>query len=55
MTSYITTCYDAIAIFLCIHIIHRYKIIMLKRDVPVLEKYVTQKLLNWNKIKNNST
>ncbi|XP_066919822.1 vacuolar protein sorting-associated protein 52 homolog [Clytia hemisphaerica] len=39
MTSYIATCYDAIAIFLCIHIIHRYKIIMLKREVPILEKY----------------
>eukprot|EP00794_Sanderia_malayensis_P015923 gene15923-17524_t len=39
MESYVPTCYDAIAIFLCIHIIHRYKIIMLKREVPALEKY----------------
>ncbi|XP_065060211.1 vacuolar protein sorting-associated protein 52 homolog isoform X1 [Rhopilema esculentum] len=39
MESYVTTCFDSIAIFLCIHIIHRYKIIMLKREVPVLEKY----------------
>jgi len=39
MESYVVTCYDAIAMFLCIHIIHRYKIIMLKREVPALEKY----------------
>jgi len=39
MGTYVATCYDAIAIFLCIHIIHRFKIIMLKRDVNVLEKY----------------
>jgi len=39
MGSYVATCYDSIAIFLCIHIIHRYKIIMLKREVNALEKY----------------
>ncbi|XP_057289466.1 vacuolar protein sorting-associated protein 52 homolog [Hydractinia symbiolongicarpus] len=39
MSSYVVTCFDGIAVFLCIHIIHRYKIIMLKRDVPALEKY----------------
>lgn len=39
MGSYMNSFYDSIAIFLCIHIIHRYKIIMLKREVPALEKY----------------
>jgi len=39
MGSYVATCFDSIAIFLCIHIIHRYKIIMLKREVNALEKY----------------
>lgn len=31
--------YDSIAIFLCIHIVHRYKVLMHKRSVPALDRY----------------
>ncbi|XP_065647465.1 vacuolar protein sorting-associated protein 52 homolog isoform X3 [Hydra vulgaris] len=39
MGNYIASSFDAIGIFLCIQIVHRYKMIMIKRDVPVLESY----------------
>ncbi|EDO47167.1 predicted protein, partial [Nematostella vectensis] len=39
MDSYIENSYDAIGLFLCIHIIHRYRILMHKRSVPALDKY----------------
>lgn len=39
MEVYTNDCYDSIAIFLCIHIINRYRSIMLKRNVPALERY----------------
>ncbi|XP_036362819.1 vacuolar protein sorting-associated protein 52 homolog [Octopus sinensis] len=39
MEVYTNDCFDSIAIFLCIHIINRYRTIMLKRNVPALERY----------------
>ena len=30
--------YDSIAIFLCIHVVHRYKVLMHKRSVPALDR-----------------
>jgi len=41
MDTYTSECYDSIALFLCIHIVHRYKVIMHKRNAPVLDKSVT--------------
>jgi len=41
MDTYAAECYDSVALFLCIHIIHRYKVIMHKRNAPVLDKSVT--------------
>jgi hypothetical protein len=38
MDSAVNDSYDSIALFLCIHIVHRYKVLMLKRNVPALEK-----------------
>ena len=38
LDAYIAECYDAIAIFLCIHIVHRYRILMHKRSVPALDR-----------------
>ncbi|XP_046844098.1 vacuolar protein sorting-associated protein 52 homolog [Xenia sp. Carnegie-2017] len=37
--TYLQSCYDAIGIFLCMHIVHRYRILMHKRTVPALDKY----------------
>ncbi|XP_035210721.1 vacuolar protein sorting-associated protein 52 homolog isoform X2 [Stegodyphus dumicola] len=39
MEQYVQDCYDSIALFLSIHIIHRYQVLMHKRDVPALDKY----------------
>ncbi|XP_064616275.1 vacuolar protein sorting-associated protein 52 homolog [Liolophura sinensis] len=39
METYINDCFDSIALFLCIHIIYRYQVIMQKRNVPALERY----------------
>lgn len=39
LTLYIQDCYDSIALFLCIHIVHRYQILMHKRSVGALDKY----------------
>ncbi|KAI0213670.1 Vacuolar protein sorting-associated protein 52-like [Lamellibrachia satsuma] len=39
LDAYIAECYDAIATFLCIHIVHRYRILMHKRSVPALDRY----------------
>lgn len=39
MDLYTGECYDSIALFLCIHIIHRYKVLMHKRLAPVLDRY----------------
>ena len=40
MDTYSSECYDSVALFLCIHIVHRYKVIMHKRNAPVLDKSV---------------
>ncbi|NXK01461.1 VPS52 protein, partial [Corythaixoides concolor] len=39
MEAYTCDCYDGIAVFLCIHIVLRFKAIMAKRNVPAVEKY----------------
>ncbi|XP_046548963.1 vacuolar protein sorting-associated protein 52 homolog isoform X1 [Haliotis rubra] len=39
MEDYVNDCYDSIAIFLCIHIIYRYRTMMQKRSVPGLDRY----------------
>ncbi|KAM8884079.1 vacuolar protein sorting-associated protein 52 homolog [Synchiropus picturatus] len=39
MSSYVSDCYDSIAIFLCIHIVLRFKSITAQRNVPALDKY----------------
>ncbi|CAH1787667.1 unnamed protein product [Owenia fusiformis] len=39
MDTYTNDCFDSIAIFLCIHIIFRFQVIMHKRNVPALDKY----------------
>ncbi|KAK9882533.1 hypothetical protein WA026_021880 [Henosepilachna vigintioctopunctata] len=37
--TYVETCYDSIALFLCYHLILRYKIMCHKRCVPALDNY----------------
>uniref|UniRef100_A0A1A8HXB9 Vacuolar protein sorting-associated protein 52 homolog n=2 Tax=Nothobranchius TaxID=28779 RepID=A0A1A8HXB9_NOTKU len=39
MSTYVSDCYDSIAIFLCIHIILRFRAITTKRTIPALDKY----------------
>uniref|UniRef100_W5KKM1 Vacuolar protein sorting-associated protein 52 homolog n=1 Tax=Astyanax mexicanus TaxID=7994 RepID=W5KKM1_ASTMX len=39
MSAYVSDCYDSIAVFLCIHIILRFKAITAKRNIPALDKY----------------
>ncbi|NXN13045.1 VPS52 protein, partial [Indicator maculatus] len=39
LESYISDCYDAIAVFLCIHLVLRFKAIMAKRNVPAVDRY----------------
>lgn len=36
---YVQDCYDSIALFLCIHIIHRFQLLMHERSVPALDRY----------------
>lgn len=38
MSTYVSDCYDSIAIFLCIHIILRFRAITAKRSIPALNK-----------------
>ncbi|KAJ3609052.1 hypothetical protein NHX12_023579 [Muraenolepis orangiensis] len=38
-TSYVADCFDSIAVFLCIHIILRFRSITSKRSIPALDKY----------------
>ena len=38
LESYLADCYDAIAVFLCIHIVLRFRNIAAKRDVPDLDR-----------------
>ncbi|KAF5915800.1 hypothetical protein HPG69_018145 [Diceros bicornis minor] len=44
LESYLADCYDAIAVFLCIHIVLRFRNIAAKRDVPALDRYWEQVL-----------
>jgi hypothetical protein len=37
--EHLSQCYDAIGILLCIHIVLRYQVIMMKRDVQALDNY----------------
>ncbi|XP_075437020.1 LOW QUALITY PROTEIN: vacuolar protein sorting-associated protein 52 homolog, partial [Ascaphus truei] len=39
MDSYVSDCYDSIAIFLCIHIILRFRGIAQRRDISAVDKY----------------
>ncbi|XP_029369670.1 vacuolar protein sorting-associated protein 52 homolog [Echeneis naucrates] len=39
MSTYVSDCYDSIAVFLCIHIILRFRAITAKRNIPALNKY----------------
>ncbi|KAM9838650.1 vacuolar protein sorting-associated protein 52 homolog [Aulostomus maculatus] len=39
MSTYVSDCYDSIAVFLCIHIILRFRAITVKRNIPALDKY----------------
>ncbi|KAM7373695.1 hypothetical protein PAMP_008529 [Pampus punctatissimus] len=40
MSTYVSDCYDSIAVFLCIHIILRFRAITAKRNIPALDKSV---------------
>ncbi|CAG5888334.1 unnamed protein product [Menidia menidia] len=39
MSTYVSDCYDSIAVFLCIHIVLRFRAITAKRTIPALDKY----------------
>uniref|UniRef100_A0A672MSQ8 Vacuolar protein sorting-associated protein 52 homolog n=1 Tax=Sinocyclocheilus grahami TaxID=75366 RepID=A0A672MSQ8_SINGR len=39
LSTYLSDCYDSIAVFLCIHIILRFRAITAKRNIPALDKY----------------
>lgn len=39
MESFVSDCYDAIAVFLCIHLVLRFRGIMAKRNVPAVDGY----------------
>uniref|UniRef100_A0A8C5CW35 Vacuolar protein sorting-associated protein 52 homolog n=1 Tax=Gadus morhua TaxID=8049 RepID=A0A8C5CW35_GADMO len=39
MSSYVADCFDSIAVFLCIHILLRYRAITTKRGLPALDRY----------------
>uniref|UniRef100_A0A670ZSA7 Vacuolar protein sorting-associated protein 52 homolog n=1 Tax=Pseudonaja textilis TaxID=8673 RepID=A0A670ZSA7_PSETE len=39
MDAYVSDCYDSIAVFLCIHIVLRFKALVAKRNVPAIDKY----------------
>lgn len=41
MSTYVSDCYDSIAVFLCIHIILRFRAITAKRNIPALDKSVS--------------
>ncbi|KAM7384874.1 hypothetical protein PAMA_011978 [Pampus argenteus] len=44
MSTYVSDCYDSIAVFLCIHIILRFRAITAKRNIPALDKSVLHQL-----------
>lgn len=37
--AFVADCFDSIAIFLCIHIVHKLKVVMHTRNVPVMDHY----------------
>ncbi|TRY65737.1 hypothetical protein DNTS_005577 [Danionella cerebrum] len=39
LSTYLSDCYDSIAVFLCIHVILRFRAITVKRNIPALDKY----------------
>ncbi|XP_059412927.1 vacuolar protein sorting-associated protein 52 homolog [Carassius carassius] len=39
LSTYLSDCYDSIAVFLCIHIILRFRAVTVKRNIPALDKY----------------
>lgn len=41
MSAYVSDCYDSIAVFLCIHVIFRFRAITSKRSIPALDKSVS--------------
>lgn len=43
MSTYVSDCYDSIAVFLCIHIILRFRAITAKRNIPALDKSVSHR------------
>lgn len=43
MSTYVSDCYDSIAVFLCIHIILRFRAITAKRNIPALDKSVARR------------
>ncbi|XDV34310.1 hypothetical protein PO909_004479 [Leuciscus waleckii] len=44
LSTYLSDCYDSIAVFLCIHIILRFRAITAKRNIPALDKSVSLSL-----------
>lgn len=38
MEAYVSDCYDSIAVFLCIHVVLRFKAIVAKRNVPAIDR-----------------
>uniref|UniRef100_A0A3B5MWF1 Vacuolar protein sorting-associated protein 52 homolog n=1 Tax=Xiphophorus couchianus TaxID=32473 RepID=A0A3B5MWF1_9TELE len=47
MSTYVSDCYDSIAIFLCIHIILRFRAITAKRTIPALDYWDAVLELLW--------
>ncbi|KAJ8000122.1 hypothetical protein DPEC_G00201570 [Dallia pectoralis] len=39
MSTYVSDCYDSIAVFLCIHVVLRFRAVTVKRAIPALDKY----------------
>ncbi|XP_051632223.1 vacuolar protein sorting-associated protein 52 homolog isoform X2 [Manacus candei] len=39
MEGFVSDCYDGIAVFLCIHLVLRFRNIMAKRNVPAMDRY----------------
>ncbi|XP_027564010.1 vacuolar protein sorting-associated protein 52 homolog [Neopelma chrysocephalum] len=39
MEGFVSDCYDGIAVFLCIHLVLRFRNIMAKRNVPAVDRY----------------
>lgn len=39
LQSFVENCYDTIALFLCLHLVMRYRLTCHKRAVPALDKY----------------